>query len=432
MNSNPFKFTGDWYYDIELPSLAGFQERNGAYTSISSDKPNQGLFKVEFEDDLSDNQDPSTEQLNTFNFIIENQEKISHAICERTLIELSDILMDYGLENEEEYQNLNTEKIKSLIGLSYIHIKIIAKENYSYFDIIGGCNWDEEHGLNILFHKDRVVSFSGIDGGSIYEAKKDNGTLTINNNEHLQRERPKKYTPHPKYNKLKPSQKIANETYEYNLISYGYNDDFIRGIENGEIEINGKWVSQDKTYLEAACWFQNNQLVEYLLSKKAEIRYALHQCVGYGNNPEAMEMLLKNGADINFPYADGNTVLFEVVKSMESIYRSHDHYRKMNRSDLMTENNINQLTEIKTKIKNLIHIGADPYFKNMYGNNCFDIMKNSDEKSKIEVNEFLEKCWKGKRIGANTGIDNSGADGTKKSIWNSIKQWLGLTNKAKF
>lgn len=31
----------------------------------------------------------------------------------------------------------------------------------------------------------------------------------------------------------------------------------------------------------------------------------------------------------------------------------------------------------------------------------------------------------------NIGIANSGADGKTISFWNSIKQWFGLTNKAK-
>ena len=119
------------------------------------------------------------------------------------MIELKEILVNYGLEAEEEYLKLSSEKIKNLIGISTIFIKIISKEGYSYFDISGGCNWDEEHGLNLLFHKDRVISFGSIDGGSIYEAEKDNGTYQPNDNDNddLKREKPRKYLPHPMYNK---------------------------------------------------------------------------------------------------------------------------------------------------------------------------------------------------------------------------------------
>jgi len=421
MNSNNFEFNGDWERDIELPLLAGFQERNGAYTSTSSDKPNNGYFKLEFEDDLTESPDPYPEQLNTLKYIFENHYSISKSIVERTLLELTEILANYGLENEKEYQDLNPEKVKSLIGISSIIIKIISKDGFSYFDISGGCKWDEEHGLNLLFHKDRVVAFSGIDGGTAYEAEKDNGTHNPNDNLHLEKEKPKRYLPHPKYNKLKPSQKFANETYEYRLISYGYNEEFIKGVENGEIDINGKWISQDKTYLEAACWFKNNELVEYLLSKKAEIRYALHQCANYGDNSEAMEMLLKKGADINFQCANGDTVLFVVVHSMESLYRAHDHYRKINRLDLISDENVNRIAELKNRIKELIDIGANPNIKNSYGFNCFDIMRNSDESSKTEVNEYLKKCLNERKTGANIVLPKAGQSGFLINIWNKFK-----------
>jgi hypothetical protein len=392
MNRQNFEFNGDWEYKIELPMLSGFQERNGAYTSISNDKPNTGLFKLELEDDLTDNPDPYPEQLNTLNFIFDNQEIIAKSIIDRTLTELEEIKINYGLENEEEYQNLNEQKVKSLIGISSIHIKIISKDGFSYFDISGGCNWDEEHGLNILFHKDSVISFGEIDGGSTYEAEKDNGTFDKESNRHLQRKKPQKFNPHPKYNKLKPLQKSANDTYELTLISYGYNEDFIKGVENGEININGKWESQNTTYLEAACWHKNNQLVEYLLGKRAEIRYALHQCVGYGNNPEALEMLLQNGADINAQYGNGNTIIFEIVNNMEGFYRANTYYKSINKLDLMTPENIEKFEALKLKVKDLIKRGADPFIKNIYGYSCFEIMRNSDEESRKELNEFLKQC----------------------------------------
>jgi hypothetical protein len=388
MNGQNFKFNGDWEYEIELPMLSGFQERNGTYTSISNDKPNKGLFKLEFEDDLTENPDPYPEQLNTLNFIFINQEKITKAIIDRILDELDEIKTDYGLEGEEEYQDLDEQKVKSLVGFSSINIKIVSKDGFSYFDISGGCNWDEEHGLNILFHKDRVISFGGIDGGSTYKAEIDNGTSDKKSDRQLKRE-PQKFSPHPKYNKLKPLQKSANETYEVTLISHGYNEDFIRGVESGEIDINGKWERQNQTYLETACAHNNKQLIEYLLDQKAEIRYALLHC---GNNPEVLEMLLQNGGNINTQYINGNTLLFNVVDSMESFYRANSYYKSINRLDLITPDNIENFEMQKLKAKDLIKRGADPFVKNIYGHSSFDIMRNSDEESRKELNEFLKQC----------------------------------------
>lgn len=398
MKFEEFEFNGDWEYKIALSKLTGFQERNGAYTSISSNDPNFGLFTLEFEDDLSENTDPYIEQFNTLKFIFENQEAIADSIIDKTLTELPEILINYGLENEQQFQDLSREKIKSLIGFSSIHIKIISKDNFAYFDISGGCNWDEEHGLNLLFHKERIVSFSGIDGGSSYQAEKDGGKIK---NE-FQQVKPIKYLANQKYNKIKPSQKFANETYEIDLISKSYNAEFIAGIENGEINVNGKWKSQDKSFLEAACWCNNNELVKYLLENKAEIRYALHQCVGYGNNPEAMELLLNEGADINLPYGNGNTILFEVVSSMESIYRANDYYKEINRLDLISDSNDKRLNELKERVQKLILKGADPNLKNSYGHSCFEIMRNSKEDSRKELNDFLINCLENRKSNPNS------------------------------
>ncbi len=376
-----------------MPMLSGFQQRKDPYNSVSGNAPNKGMFRLEFEDDLTENPDPYPEQLNTLNFIFDNQDKIAKSIIDRTLAELNQIKISYGLEREEHYQNLNEQKIQSLIGFSSLYIYVISKDGFSYFDFLGGCSWDEEHGLSILFHKDRVISFSGIDGNSIFEAKRDGGSFG-NNRDNIvpEKEKPIKFFPHPKHNKLKPSHKTANEAYELTLISQGHNEDFIKGVENGEIEINGKCKGDGKTYLEAACWHNNNFLVGYLLSKKANLRYALHQCIGHSNNPEALKLLLGNGADINAQYENGNTVLFEVVTNLESFYRSTNYYKRIKRPDLITRDILERFEADRVKVKELIKLGADPFIKNTYGHSCFDIMRNEDEGSKNELNRFLEQC----------------------------------------
>lgn len=390
MNKDTFIFNGNWAYKISLPAFSGFQERNGAYTSKSSNNPNTGLLIIEFEDDLTDNPDPYPEQLNTLNYIFDNQINIVNAIVSKTLLELPEIIINYDLESETQFQNLNTESVKQLIGISSITIKIVSKDNFSYFDVTGGCEWDEEHDLDILFHKDRIISFGKIDGNSYWEAIKDNETYKEVTKAQKPKFIPKKYYPNPKYNKLKPSQKFANETFEYSLISGGFNQEFKHLTEIGEIDINGKWENQDKTFLEAACWFNNNEIVEFLLSKNADIRYALHQCVGYNNNPTAMELLLNHGADINSQYLNGNTILFELVNSLEGIYRTIDYFKSTNNE--IDDSVQIKFLNVKTQIEYLIKKGADPFLKNAYQFNCFDIMRNSNEFSKQEVNNFLTRC----------------------------------------
>ena len=137
------------------------------------------------------------------------------------------------------------------------------------------------------------------------------------------------------------------------------------------------------------------------MEKKAEIRYALHQCVGYGNNPEAVELLLKEGADINFPNGNGNTILFEVVSSMDSIYRANDYYTEIGRSDLISDANDKRLNELKQRVQELISKGADPNIKNSYGHCCFEIMRNSTDDSRKELNGLLINCLENRKKNPN-------------------------------
>lgn len=385
-----FNFNGDWEYDIQLEALEGFQSRNGSYTSKDSNSPSNGIIKLIIEDELSDNPDPTPEQLKTINFILEHQEEIIESIIERTKIELPEIIENYGLEDEPQFKNIQTSSIKGLIGISSIEIKLPQKDGLSYFDVIGGCDWDEEHGLNILMHKTRTITFGGIDGNSYWDAIEDNGTYAELKEKNTSKEIPKKYAPNPKYGKLKPSQKFANETYEIGLISGGFNDVFIEGVKKQEIDKNGKWESQNKTYLEAACWYKNNELVEFLLSENAEIRYALHQCFGYNDNPKGFDLILSNGGDINAQDLSGKTILHIVAHELVRLY---DHKYQSIEYGWNHETELDEKIELpKHKIKQLLLKGADPKIKDRYQFDIQQLGRNLKEPFKSEYINFIESC----------------------------------------
>lgn len=350
-------FNGDWSYDVEIPVFQGFQSRGGAYTSIDSIEENKGVITVDFEDDLTDNPDPYSEQVAAFDFFVSNQNEIIQNVLNQILKELPDIIVNYDLQDDPNYTDLTHDKIKSLIGFSTISIMIPSKDGISYIDLVGGCNWDEEHGLNVLIHKNRVIKVSGIDGTSFWDAVHDNGTTQEMDEKMKIKTVPKKYTAHPKYNKLKPSHKSANETFEHSLISGGHNQLFKELVDKGEIDINGKWESQNKTFLEAACWFKNNDIVNFLLDKGAEIRYALHQCFGYGNNPKAMDLILKHGGDINQQDLGGKTIVNIEASKLGSLY---DGLAQNIKYGWNNDESIKiKIQQQKDKISQLIHLGAD-------------------------------------------------------------------------
>jgi len=385
-----FKFNGDWEYQIEIPSFKGFQSRNGAYTSKDKDSDSDGIIRLEIEDDLTENPDPYPEQLKTINFILQHHDKIKEKIIDKTIEELPEIIKNYGLEDEEQFKNISKESVIKLFGISSITILIPSKNGSSYFDVSGGCDWDEEHGLNFLMHEERVLTFGGIEGNSYWTAIKDNGTYEEIKNKKHEKRIPKKYIPHSKYNKIKPSQKFANETFEHSLISGGFNKEFMRLVEEGEININGKWESQNKTFLEASCWFNNNELVEFLLKKGANIRYSIHQCVGLNSNPEALKMILQNGGDINQQDLGGKTILFIKSQELAKYYDFKAQRRKYNNGNL--EEYDEKIEKLKEEIKQLINKGCNPSIKNSYGFDVYSTARNLPTDFKKEMVTFIESC----------------------------------------
>ncbi|AYB33577.1 ankyrin repeat domain-containing protein [Chryseolinea soli] len=383
-------FNGDWEYEIELIAFAGFQIINGRYRSGDSDILSDGKMTLRIEDDLTDNPDPYPEQFEAIGYIFQNQEKIRDVIINRTLQELPEIIEIYGLQRDPAYANLTAERIRQLIDLGTIDVKIVSKNGTSYYEITGGCHWDDDHGLSFLMHNDRVVAFGGIDGNGYWDAVKDNGTYAEVSKPKQEKAVPKKYSAHPKYNTLKPSHQSANETFEHSLISGNHNELFKELVVKGEIDINGKWESQNKTFLEAACWFNNNEIVAFLLEKGAHIRWALHQCVKYNNNSVALELILQAGGDINQRDAGGDTILNIKAQQLARLYDCGN--RSIAYKPGSSAERDDMISREKKAIKALIDKGADPNIANVHGYNAYSMARNLADENRVEILDFLNRC----------------------------------------
>ena len=76
----------------------------------------------------------------------------------------------------------NMDDFKDHIGLSTIHIMKSDKEGLAYIGFEIGCTWDDEHGIGVMMHKDRVVSIGEADVAfSSWLTQIDNGTSVKNN-----------------------------------------------------------------------------------------------------------------------------------------------------------------------------------------------------------------------------------------------------------
>jgi hypothetical protein len=125
---------------------------------------------------------------------------------------------------------------------------------------------DEEHGLAVTLHKDRLIDFAGIGDMDNRKVIEDIG-LNYDDwlDERLSKKEKKKlklYYPHEKYGKLKPWQKSANDYFPFGLLHADRNNDLVNYLR-----ANPSVLSENLNRLiEIAEYHKKYQLVNELKS----------------------------------------------------------------------------------------------------------------------------------------------------------------------
>lgn len=256
---------------------------------------------IQFEDELSENPKPKNSQLNSVTFIINNQAKILNSLYESFLSEY-DKWKEIYEEHLPEMKSIND--VKKHIEISSIYIDLPEKDSISYVGYRGGCSWDEEHGIGFYTHKLKVleVGEASIGFSGTWNAYRDLGIEKQIESEIEENNKnpklPKIYIPHPTYG-LKPSQEDANKGYYYHLIERGFNQEFINHFNQGDINTETRTGYVDMSFLERACQSNNNEIVEFLLSKNPiETKGCLKQA-SYNLNLSMIKSLVNYGVNIN-------------------------------------------------------------------------------------------------------------------------------------
>lgn len=161
--------------ELIIASWNGFQSRQGFYTSKDSNEASNGLVKVSIKGKKVDNEKVITiEQLNALKFLVDNSDVIRDALLTGLIKELPEL--------KEIYEDLipeisKIEDFKNHIGLGNLHVMDSDRDQIAYIGFEFGCDWDEEHGVGIIMHKDRVVEIGQADTAfNIWPTFDDNGT----------------------------------------------------------------------------------------------------------------------------------------------------------------------------------------------------------------------------------------------------------------
>ena len=83
---------------------------------------------------------------------------------------------DYDIEENEDDLPVvtSTGGLPKVLTLEEINVHQINSGGAPYVGYLFACEWDDEHGLGVLLHKDRIVEIGGADTASLlWIAKKD-------------------------------------------------------------------------------------------------------------------------------------------------------------------------------------------------------------------------------------------------------------------
>ena len=184
------RWNGDaWEGEDVLPSWAGFQSRGGAYTSRSSKRPSTGKVDVRvglpgLVDDDDDPAPPGAEQVAAYKYLKDHEQEVAKAALKAIFDKYPEFQGIYGDDFDEDDAAAALPDLKSpqdlrkLIGLGIVHVLPVAKAGVAYVGFELGCTWDDEHGLGVMLHRDRVIKVGGADTSFLeWVAKGDGGKM---------------------------------------------------------------------------------------------------------------------------------------------------------------------------------------------------------------------------------------------------------------
>ncbi|PID81148.1 MAG: hypothetical protein CR995_00615 [Clostridiales bacterium] len=115
-----------------------------------------------------------------YSFLISQQKEILNIILNEVLDNYPTWQNEYGYDGKEKEIFMpdvsNVIDLRQLLYPEKVFIMDVELEKMPYIGIQFTCRWDEEHGIGVMFHKDRVVKIGGADIAFMtWIAENDNG-----------------------------------------------------------------------------------------------------------------------------------------------------------------------------------------------------------------------------------------------------------------
>lgn len=382
-----FIFNGDWEFKLDLKGIF-----NSNLNWRDKMDPQRAQPNVKIVDSKSYDPDPLVEQINTLNYIINNEEKVLESACKA----LNPINQDYG-ERCGMYdwfpKELNPENLGKVLLIQEISILKEHKNNLSYYELSCGYKGDEEHGLIIVMYKGQLMDYSAIgemDYTNLYKDLGERAKIFIAKNiAENEFQAPQMQKVLPKYGKYKPWQKELLVDYLSKLLRTQENEKLKEIISSGEYDVNHRIDDYNRNLVDLAAHYGNIEMIEYAISRGGDFSRAMLYCSGPYLKKEVVECLVKHGASVDILHWRGETALHQSITSCSSAMFS----AKRNKDrDVNTYNKaVKELEVQKDRIQFYLSMGANPNAINTNGDDFKTVLRKMWEAAYEEGNRIIKE-----------------------------------------
>ncbi|GAB4093183.1 DUF6985 domain-containing protein [Flaviaesturariibacter terrae] len=147
---------------LQLTAWAGFNASHSFFDE-TSDGASEGRTRVEIGETVYDGEpELRPEMIAAYEYMLKQQDSIRDTILAALQAKYPEMRQQYDYSAEEAAELMpevtDAAQFRDLIGLSWVHILDTSRDGQSYVGYEFGASWDEEHGLGVLTHKDRIVA----------------------------------------------------------------------------------------------------------------------------------------------------------------------------------------------------------------------------------------------------------------------------------
>lgn len=395
-----FEFKGDWETSIESDYFwqlnsefffrldSGIESRRIKYQLLQNRK-----IKLIICDERNDNIDPEPEQLNTINYILNNEEEIYNKVFESFKNKIVEDFISYPfllLDGQTFHLIERIEQLPNHLGINDITITNFYDADYALFTINFEFDGNYENGLSMVFNRDKflihdeksMLSYQGLVSDQQYKKKAEIWYSKPMN---------KFYEIDEKFGKNKPWKQEANWNYIRCLINSENNRELITLIDQGKIKTNEKMDCL--TITEYAASVGKHEILKYFISKGWDLGKSIPSSL---HNLETLEFLLKNNANIDELNHNGVTSLFSEIYKF-SIAKQNFEFQ-IDRDERRILVHLEEMERHKSLIIQLLKFGADPYNFDMQNRSYKELLLKSWNEEFLnisgifkELNEIIQK-----------------------------------------